>query len=97
MRAPHVLLGFNYLYASTHIGRPMKAVAPLIRREARSALELDPLETDPHYLLGSIAAVNDYNWPEAAREFQLAMASASVPAEAHWGYASLYPTTLRPL
>jgi len=88
--APHALLGFNYLYASTHIGRPMKEVAPLIRREARLALELDPFETDPHYLLGSIAAVHDYDWPEAAREFQLAMASASVPAETHWGYASLY-------
>ena len=91
--APHVLLGFNYLYASTHIGRPMKEVAPLIRREARLALELDPFETDPHYLLGSIAAVHDYDWPEAAREFQLALASPSAPAETHWGYASLYLST----
>ena len=31
--------------------------------------------------------------PEAARQFQLAMASPSVPAEAHWAYAALYLST----
>ena len=91
--APHALLGFNYLLTTTHTGRPMPEVAPLIRREARRALELDPFETDPHFLLGAVAAVHDYDWPEAAREFQLAMASPSVPAEAHWAYASLYLST----
>ena len=91
--APHALLGFNYLLATTHTGRPMPEVAPLIRREARRALELDPFETDPHFLLGAVAAVHDYDWPEAAREFQLAMASPSVPAEAHWAYACLYLST----
>src|SRR2546422_5576867 len=91
--APHALLGFNYLLATSLTGRPMPDVAPLIRREGRRALELDPFETDPHFLLGSVAAVHDYNWPEAAREFQLAMASPSVPAEAHWAYASLYLST----
>ncbi len=42
--APHALLGFNYLFATTHTGRPIREVAPLIRREARRALELDPFE-----------------------------------------------------
>src|SRR5262249_47682451 len=37
---------------------------------------------------GAVAAANDYNWLEAAREFELAMTSPSVPAEAHWAYAS---------
>ena len=71
----------------------MPDVAPLIRREARRALELDPFETDPHFLLGAVAAAHDYDWPEAARHFQLAMASPSVPAEAHWAYAALYLST----
>ena len=71
----------------------MPEVAPLVRREARRALELDPFDTDPHFLLGAVAAAHDYNWPEAAREFQLAMASPSVSAEAHWAYASLYLST----
>ena len=88
--APHALLGFNYLLATTHSGRPMREVAPLIRREALKALELDPFETDAHFLLGAVAAVHDYDWTEAGRQFQLAMASPSVPAEARWAYASLY-------
>ena len=68
-----------------------------MRRPSRSfatkparALELDPFDSDPHFLLGAVAAVNDYNWSEAVREFQLAMTSPSVPAEAHWAYAALY-------
>jgi eukaryotic-like serine/threonine-protein kinase len=88
--APHALLGLSYLFTAMHAARPMREVAPLIRREARRALEMDPFETDPHFLLGSVAAAHDYNWPEAAREFQSAMASPSVPAEARWTYASLY-------
>jgi serine/threonine protein kinase len=87
--APHALLGFIYFFSTTHTGRSMPEVAPLVRREARRALELEPFETDPHFLLGAVAAANDYNWLEAAREFQLAMTSPSVPAEAHWAYASL--------
>jgi eukaryotic-like serine/threonine-protein kinase len=84
--APHALLGFVAFFSSTHTGRPMPEVAPLVRREARRALELDPFDTDPHFLLGAVAAANDYNWLGAAREFQLAMASPSVPAEGHWAY-----------
>jgi len=88
--APHALLGFNYLLATTHSGRTMPDAAPLIRQEALRALELDPFETDPHFLLGAVAAVHDYDWMEAGRQFQLAMASPAVPAEAHWAYAALY-------
>ena len=86
--APHALLGFIYFFSTTHTGRPMSEVAPLVRQEARRALELDRFETEPHFLIGAVAAANDYNWLEAAREFQLAMASPSAPAEAHWAYAS---------
>jgi len=91
--APHTLLGFSYLFAAMLTGRPMPGVAQLIRREARAALELDSSETDAHFLLGSVAAAHDYNWPEAAREFQTAIASPSALAEAHWAYAALYLST----
>jgi eukaryotic-like serine/threonine-protein kinase len=86
--APHALLGFTYLFATTHTGQPLPEIAPLVRREARRALELDPCETDPHFLLGAVAAANEYDWEESVREFELGMASPSVPAEAHWAYAS---------
>jgi hypothetical protein len=49
--APHALLGSRYLFAAMNAGRPLTEVAPVIRREARSALDLDPFETDPHFLL----------------------------------------------
>ncbi len=86
---PHTLLGFQIFFAATHSGR-IKELAPRIRREAVRSLELDPTETDPHLLLGLLASAHDYNWQEAAREFRLALASPSPPAEAHWAYAALY-------
>jgi hypothetical protein len=87
--APHALLGFIYLHATTHTGRPMPAVASAIRREAQRALELDTCQTGPHFLLGAVSALHDYNWPEAAREFQIALVSPSAPAEAHWAGACM--------
>ena len=68
----------------------MREVAPLIRREALRALELDPSETVPHFLPGRGSACTTTIGPEAARHFQLAMASPPVPAEAHWAYAAFY-------
>ena len=91
--APHALLGLSYLFMGMHAARPMGEVAPLIRREALRALEMEPFEADPHFLLGAVAAAHDYNWPEALREFQSAMGNSSVPAEARWAYASLYLST----
>jgi len=81
--APHALLGYIHLHATTHTGRPLPEVASVIRREAQRALELEPGETDPHFLLGAIAAMHDYDWPEAERELCLALANPSAPAEAH--------------
>ena len=93
--AAHALLGFIDLHSTTHTGRPMPAVAPGIRRAAQAALELDPLETGPHLLLGFVAFAHDYNWSEAAREFEIALASPSAPAEAHWGHACFLSTFAR--
>ena len=90
--APHALLGFIHLQSTTHTGRPLLAVAAVIRREAQRALELDPLEADPHFLLGAVTALHDYHWGEAERELQLALASPSAPAEAHWAHACLLST-----
>ena len=39
---PRALLGFLYMMSTTHRGRPMPEVAPIIRDEVRRALELDP-------------------------------------------------------
>jgi TolB-like protein/Tfp pilus assembly protein PilF len=92
--APHAELGLNYLLSSTNGARSLREVTPLIRAEALKALELDPSETNPHSLLGAIAATHDYQWAEAARHFEIAMSSPSVSAETRWAYASFY---LQPL
>jgi serine/threonine protein kinase len=45
--APHALLGFNYLFATTHTGRPIREVAPLIRHaHSRYTAEL---RASPHW------------------------------------------------
>jgi serine/threonine-protein kinase len=82
--APHALLAYVDFHASSHVGKPLVAVAADVRREAQRALELDPFETDPHYLLAALAAIHDYNWMEAEREIQIALASPSASAEVHW-------------
>ena len=85
--APHALLGFIHLQSSTHFGQPISAVAPIIRQEARRALELDPSDLVPHFLLGGVAMANDYEWPEAERQCQVALRDPSAPAEASWTHA----------
>jgi eukaryotic-like serine/threonine-protein kinase len=88
--APHAELGLNYLLLATNGVGLMRDVPPLIRAEAQKALELDPSETNPYFLLGVVAAAHDYDWAGAARQFQMAMSSPSVSAETHWAYASFY-------
>jgi eukaryotic-like serine/threonine-protein kinase len=92
--APHAELGLNYLLSSTNVACSLRELTPLIRAEALKALELDPSETNPHSLLGAIAATHDYHWADAARHFEIAMSSPSVSAETRWAYASFY---LQPL
>ena len=93
--APHALLGFIHLQATTHAGRPMPEVAAVIRREANRALELDASNTDAHFLLGAVEAFHDYNWKEGSRSLLTALATSSVPAEAHWAYACVLSTFAR--
>ena len=88
--APHALLGFIHLQSTTHTGRPLAAVRRRDSPRSQRALELDPLETNPHFLLGAVAAAHDYHWEEAARELQIALASPSAPAEAHWVQAFVF-------
>jgi serine/threonine protein kinase/tetratricopeptide (TPR) repeat protein len=91
---PHANLGYGYLQAGAGGIEDLPALAPVIRAEAQKALEIDPDEPEPRFLLGSVAAAHDYDWAEAGRQFQAAVARPRASAEAHWAYASLY---LQPL
>ena len=66
------------LYAEHLIGRagmghsPLREVAPAIRTLAQRALELDPSIAEAHGALCVLAAIYDYDWHEAGRQFALA-------------------------
>ena len=90
---PHASMGLGYFLLSMNGMRPTSETMPLIRTAANRALELDPSEPGPHYLLGAVAAAFEYDWSKAAEHFSIAM-TGTASAEAHWAYASLY---LQPL
>jgi serine/threonine-protein kinase len=91
---PHANLGLNYFLLVMTGMLSLKETMPLVRAEAKEALNLDPSESGPHFLLGAVAAAYEYDWKRAADHFAIATAGTSVSAETHWAYASLY---LQPL
>jgi TolB-like protein/Tfp pilus assembly protein PilF len=87
---PHASLGLNCFLSGMSGLRSARDTMPLVRAAAKEALSLDPSDPGPHFLLASVAAAYEYDWKQAAEHFAIAMAGASVSAEAHWAYASLY-------
>ena len=81
---PHASLGTNYFLSWMSGLRSARETMPLVRAEAQEALSLEPSDTGPHFLLAAVAAAYEYDWKQAADHFALAMAGASVSAEAHW-------------
>jgi TolB-like protein len=82
----HLLAIFGFM--------PPREALPLMRKEARRALEIDASLPEGHAMLGTAAAMFDYDWPEAERHFRLAMAQGAIPARVHLYYAlyCLLPT-----
>jgi tetratricopeptide (TPR) repeat protein len=87
---PHAELGLGYFISGMHGMRPMREVAQSVRAEAERALELNPSDLRPHFLLGAIDLAHDYNWQSAEEHFRVAMAVPHVSADARWVYSSLY-------
>jgi len=71
----HASLGMHFLMMFTGQAMPAHEAVPLARRHVYRALELDPSQSEAHAILGSIAALYDFDWKEADRRFQLAFAS----------------------
>ena len=68
--------GSGFALAHSRLGTPSRLTAqampahdaaPLARRHAQQALEIDPSLPEAHSTLGSIAAMYDYDWAEADR------------------------------
>ena len=87
---PHMVLALGYILIGFNGIEPFKNVAPSMRAAAHRALTLNPSDPQPQFLLGSVAAANDYDWSEAAERFRAAMEAPNVSADARWAYASLY-------
>jgi len=63
---------------------------PLARAAAIRALEIDPTSQEARAVLGMVAALHDFDWKEAERQFGLAMAREPVPAYVRWYYSLSY-------
>ena len=62
----------------------------MIRAEAKEALSLDPSIRVRTFCSRRLRLLTSPDWKQAAEHFAIALAGASVSAEAHWAYASLY-------
>jgi len=87
---PHAELALGYFICGMHGISPMREMAPLVRTEAERALELDPSNEQPRFLLGGISLAHDYDWEAARAHFAASIKGPNVPGHARWIYASLY-------
>jgi eukaryotic-like serine/threonine-protein kinase len=77
----HVGQGDYFLALANISLMPAKEAMPLVREHARMALDIDPSLAEAHAMLGIVAGVYDYDWKEAERRFQRAMALAPASAQ----------------
>ncbi|HEV2199678.1 MAG TPA: protein kinase [Bryobacteraceae bacterium] len=85
----------DYFLAIAAIGlMPAKEAMPLVREHARMALDIDPSLAEAHAQLGIVAGVYDYDWKEAERRFQRAMAPAPASAQVRLWHAAFFLTSI---
>ena len=84
---PHAELGHVFHRLAIYGLMAPREALPLMRQEVRKALAIDPSLPEGHAMLGTVAAMFDYDWPEAERQFKLALAHEGVPSHVHRYYA----------
>jgi len=82
----HCGLADCYLPAAGAGYMPAREALPLMRDQARMALESDPELPEAHAMMGIAAGLHDYDWKEAERQFGLAMVHDPVPARVNSWY-----------
>lgn len=85
----HCEFGWHYFMLATENLMPVLQAALAMREEARKALDIDPSLPDAHAVLG-VAAVIDYDWTEAGRQFALTLAREPIPPLVRYFYALFY-------
>ena len=86
----HSMFGFHFAQLANYGLLPAHEAMPLVRSEARKALAIDPSLPEGHATLGLVAGLYDYDWQEAGRRFELAMAADPVPSQVRRYYAWYY-------
>jgi hypothetical protein len=88
--APHVALSECHIMIGLHGLQPPGESMLRVRQEARRTLELDPLASLGHAMLGLVAGAFDHDWKEVEQQFQLAMSNSPVPGLVRWPYANFF-------
>ncbi|MGC1988517.1 MAG: winged helix-turn-helix domain-containing protein [Candidatus Acidiferrales bacterium] len=66
--------------------RPAKEMLPLAKAAATRAVEVDPALGEAHFVLAEAIELDDWNWSEAERQYQLAVELSPNYAPAHEQY-----------
>jgi serine/threonine-protein kinase len=86
----HADLGrYFFILASAQL-LPAREMMPLARAAILRAIEIDPSLPEAHAVLGGIAAALEFDWTEAKRQFDLAMAGETVPPEVRHMHGLFY-------
>jgi len=83
----HAELGHLFHRYAIYGLMPPREALPRVRAEARRALAIDPNLAEGHAMLGTVSAMFDFDWPEAERQFQLAIADGTAQPHVHRYYA----------
>ena len=67
---PHIGLGCYWVCVMIFGGRPAHEAVPAARAAAHRALQLDASLPEAHALLGTLAALYDFDWAAAERHFE---------------------------
>jgi len=95
--AHNAMAGYFFVLACGTLQPAHEAIASA-RAATQTALDIDPSLPEAQAMLGVIAAVYDYDWKEADRQFGLAMAQEPVPPHVRYSYAFWYLMAIgRPL
>ncbi len=89
---PHFELGWYWHMLAFFGLKPARLAMPLAREAALRALAIDPSLLDAHAVIATVAAVYDYDWNEAERQFRLMQSQPLISPGArvwHSSYLSL--------
>jgi eukaryotic-like serine/threonine-protein kinase len=87
---PHAMVATYYWIQAMNGVRPAHEVMGPARVAALKGLEIDPDLPDALSALATGAAAFDFDWTQAGRWFEQAMAAEAVPAGVHYCYAFYY-------